>query len=82
MAEIRKLSVAQPDEDRRQRCIEELEKLLEKAKSGNIISFLVVCNHPGNEWSYINSGHNDSIQVIGELQMMLYRVSSQLFSDD
>jgi hypothetical protein len=62
-------------------CIEVAESLLADAKAGKMNGFVAICDCPGNEWYYLNTGHKDSVALLGKLQLAIYRIAERLFSD-
>jgi hypothetical protein len=56
--------------------------LLAKAQAGEIIGFVALMDHPGNDWSYIQTECHDRIALIGKLYLAATRIAHNLFTAD
>ena len=76
--ETLKLRPVPPDEEQRSDCIRCAEELLAKAKVGEISGFVAVMDHPGMDWSYIQTYNQDRIALLGKLALALVSLGSDL----
>jgi hypothetical protein len=72
-------SVPTLDETLRLACIAAAEDLLAKAKAGQMTGFVALLDHPGNEWSLVQTQCHDRIALVGKLTIAATRIANNLF---